>query len=386
MNYYNEYEPFAVEWLKELIREGLIPEGEIDNRSIVDVEPSDLKDFTQCHFFAGIGGWAYAARLAGWRDDRPMWTGSPPCQPFSVAGKQKGTDDERHLWPVWFRLVRECRPPIIFGEQVAAAIRQGWLDSLQEDLEAENYACAAAVLPASGIGALHKRDRLWIVAYASGSGRQGWSGSECSEQREIRQNGALCSSDRGCIAVANSNDIGHQWHERAGREAERRAEYAGIAVGSVAVTDSSDRRPIEESEQSQRDTRREPDGNSGVINTPAYANDCSRAMGNTEHSGSHDSEERRGNEEAGSGSAQGQDIPVQSQGASGCAESGDICGNGFWNEVQAVQCKDGKVRAIPTEPEIFPLANGISNRVGILRGAGNAIVPQVAAEIIKVFT
>jgi len=218
-------------------------------------------------------------------------------------------------------------------------------------LEAENYACAAAVLPASGVGALHKRDRLWIVAHSIGERSQG--------------------------RISGWQDT--QW------QMERGHSGCGSAVGSVAVTDSSDRRPIEESEQPERNSRREPDGNSGVINTLAHANDCSRAMGNTEHSGSHGSEERRGNEEAGSGSAQGQDIPVQSQGASGCAESGDICGNGFWNEVQAVQCKDGKVRAIPIEPEIFPLANGLPNRVGTLRGAGNAIVPQVAAEIIKAF-
>jgi len=375
MNYYNEFEPFAAEWLKELIREGLIPDGEVDTRSIVDVEPGDLKDFTQCHFFAGIGGWAYAARLAGWRDDRPMWTGSPPCQPFSVAGKQKGTDDERHLWPVWFRLVRECRPSIIFGEQVSSAIRHGWLDSLQEDLEAENYACAAAVLPASGVGALHKRDRLWIVAreVLDNSERKGSQGHRRSNDEERSgQNQDRSGSERGFSVnrstntVAHANDIGHQWSEGTGREAERRAEYAG--------------------------------------------NGCSRTMGDTEHSGSHGSEERRGNEEAGSGSPQGQDISLQSQGAGGCTESGDlrrVCvpladsdnsgqrsdggsvqqdqWDNTWGRCQAVQCKDGKVRAIPIEPEIFPLANGIPNRVGILRGAGNAIVPQVAAEIIRAF-
>ena len=132
--YYNEYEPYAAEWLRNLIKKGLIPNGEVDTRSIIDVSPDDLRGFTQCHFFAGIGGWAYAARLAGWPDDRPLWTGSAPCQPFSTAGQQKGTADERHLWPVFFGLIRACRPPVVMGEQVAAAVGKDWLDGVSTDL------------------------------------------------------------------------------------------------------------------------------------------------------------------------------------------------------------------------------------------------------------
>src|SRR5690606_12736770 len=111
-------DPYAADWLRNLIREGHIADGEVDTRSIVDVAPSDLVAFAQCHFFAGIGVWSHALRLAGWPDDRPIWTGSCPCQPFSAAGKRKGTEDERHLWPVFYRLIAECRPPIVLGEQV----------------------------------------------------------------------------------------------------------------------------------------------------------------------------------------------------------------------------------------------------------------------------
>ena len=164
MNYYNEWDKFAAEWLKQLIRDGLIPDGEVDSRSIADVEKSDLNGFTQCHFFAGIGGWSRALQLAGWSSDRPVWTGSPPCQSFSTAGKGKGKDDERHLWPVFFNLIRECQPTAVFGEQVAAAIRHGWLDDLQDDFEAEGYASGAVVLPSGSIGAFHKRDRLFFTA------------------------------------------------------------------------------------------------------------------------------------------------------------------------------------------------------------------------------
>lgn len=112
--YYNEIDPFAAQWLRELIKAGHIAPGEVDTRSIENVAADDLAGFTQCHFFAGIGTWSYALRCAGWPDDRPVWTGSCPCQPFSAAGKRKGTADERHLWPAFFRLISQCRPDVIF--------------------------------------------------------------------------------------------------------------------------------------------------------------------------------------------------------------------------------------------------------------------------------
>jgi DNA (cytosine-5)-methyltransferase 1 len=165
--YYNEHDPYAAQWLRNLVASGHIAPGDVDERSIVDVRPDDLRGYTQCHFFAGIGGWSYALWLAGIPDDRPVWTGSCPCQPFSAAGKGKAGDDGRHLWPAWFSLIRECRPAIVFGEQVEAAIGWGWLDLVFSDLEAEGYACGASVLPACGVGAPHIRQRVWFVADAS---------------------------------------------------------------------------------------------------------------------------------------------------------------------------------------------------------------------------
>ena len=164
--YYNEIDPFAAKWLRNLIAAGHIAPGDVDERSIKDVAPEDLRGYAQCHFFAGIGVWSHALRLAGWPDDRPVWTGSCPCQPFSVAGAGAGVADERHLWPVWFDLIRECRPSVVFGEQVEAAIKHGWLDLVQTDLERENYACGAVCIPAASVGAPHRRQRLWFVADA----------------------------------------------------------------------------------------------------------------------------------------------------------------------------------------------------------------------------
>lgn len=162
--YYNENDPYAAEWLRRLMLLGCIAEGEVDERSIVDVQPDDLRGFEQCHFFAGIGGWSYALRLAGWPDDRPAWTGSCPCQPFSEAGERKGFEDERHLWPCLARLLKARRPPIFFGEQVPEAIKLGWLDVVASDLEDAGYALGSAVLSACVVEARQERERLWYVA------------------------------------------------------------------------------------------------------------------------------------------------------------------------------------------------------------------------------
>lgn len=171
--YYNEIEPFAAQWLRNLIAAGHIAPGEVDERSIEDVHPSDLQGFTQCHFFAGIGVWSHGLRLADWPDDRPVWTGSCPCQPFSSAGKGAGFADERHLWPAWHHLISECRPAVIFGEQVAGADAGPWLDLVQDDLEAVGYAFGAVPFPAAGVGAPHIRDRLYWVADSSSARLEG---------------------------------------------------------------------------------------------------------------------------------------------------------------------------------------------------------------------
>lgn len=167
--YYNESDPFAVEWLRQLIREGMIAEGVVDSRSIEDVVPEDLKGFTQHHFFAGIGVWSYALRQSGWPDDFPVWTASLPCQPFSTAGKKRGTNDKRHLWPVFFRLTQEFRPDVLFGEQVASPAGRAWADIVARDLENENYACAQIITGDAALGGWTRRERLyWVAAHPDG--------------------------------------------------------------------------------------------------------------------------------------------------------------------------------------------------------------------------
>ncbi len=166
--YYNEIDNYAAQWLRNLIAAGHIAPGDVDERSIEEVTADDIKGYTQCHFFAGIAGWSYALRLAGWPDDREVWTGSCPCQPFSVAGSQGGAADKRHLWPAFFRLISERRPATVFGEQVASAPGRDWLCAVRLDLETLAYAVGAADLCAAGVGAPHIRQRLWWVADSNG--------------------------------------------------------------------------------------------------------------------------------------------------------------------------------------------------------------------------
>jgi DNA (cytosine-5)-methyltransferase 1 len=172
MNYYNEYDKDAARWLRNLISKGLIPEGHVDDRSISEVTANDLEGYTQCHFFAGIGGWSLALQLAGWSSKRPVWTGSCPCQPFSTAGKGLGEKDERHLWPELYRLINEWNPATVFGEQVASPSGRRWLDGVRTDLEKLEYAVGCADLCAAGVGAPHIRQRLYWVGHSSSKGLQ----------------------------------------------------------------------------------------------------------------------------------------------------------------------------------------------------------------------
>ena len=440
MNYYNEWDSFAADWLRELIKDGLIPYGEVDNRSIADVRPEDLKEFTQCHFFAGIGGWSRALQLAGWSSDRPVWTGSPPCQSFSTAGKGKGKDDERHLWPVFFNLIRECKPPTVFGEQVAAAIRYGWLDDLQTDFEKEGYAAGAFVLPAGGIGAPHKRERLFFVA--DSQSKRGYRGlrsihQENEEQQTRKEQGQDRTSKRidggSTDFVADSHNERHEWSQEAGRQARSGVEH----TGSVSMADTKSGRH-KQSEQfsngcsSQSDKRQSDSSGNCESQRQLMADSCGERCGGKEWGG--EAEEKgqseRYSSERSSDSSVANSINARPQGRiqgredsqredinghARCSGSTDTLGDTehdgsheaeigrstgasqaesgmlelersdslFWGSSQVIYCRDGKHRPIPTEPALFPLAHGISNRVGILRGAGNAIVPQAAAEIIK---
>ncbi|KMV69564.1 hypothetical protein AI29_00630 [bacteria symbiont BFo2 of Frankliniella occidentalis] len=331
--YYNEFDPKAAAWLRELIKQGHIADGVVDDRSITDVKPEDLAGFTQCHFFAGIGGWSYALRLAGIPDDFPCWTGSPPCQPFSVAGKQLGQLDERHLAPTFMRLVDECKPAILFGEQVSAAIGKHWLDDLFTELERQSYACGSAVLPACSVGAPHKRDRLFFGAVNR-------LANSCRERDHQRS----------------------EYPALQGRS--KKAKQDRMGCGAMRVADTNGKRPQGEWANSNPKRRKGPDIRQ--VGLCDGAGDFSSSLANTNYD----------RQSTGEGGREGfRDEQGDNAGRSGS--------HGFWSNPDWLGCRDGRFR--PVEPGTFPLANGIPARVGRLRGYGNAIVPQVAAEFIGAF-
>jgi DNA (cytosine-5)-methyltransferase 1 len=325
--YYNEIDPYAAQWLRNLIAAGHIAPGDVDERSIVDVRANDLRGYQQAHFFAGIGGWSYALRLAGWPDDRPVWTGSCPCQPFSAAGKGAAADDERHLWPAWFSLIAQCGPGTIFSEQVEAAIGWGWIDAVFSDLEAQGYACGSAVLPACGIGAPHIRQRLWFVGHADGSRLKARDAEPIGTGTRSEQ-----SSQSGShieLADANGGDAGAEGLQRRGKQRQLTQDGRTMRMGNTDDA-RSQRRGIDPREHANQCTV-------GAASEPhVLGNTASKQMGRARQP---------------------------------------------WQDCVWLPCTDGKAR--PVEPGTFPLAHGIPGRVGRLRAYGNAIVPQVAAEFIQ---
>ena len=336
MNYYNEFDPFAAARLRELIKDGLIADGDVDERPIQEIKPDEIRHYTQCHFFAGIGGWSYALRLAGWGDTRRVWTGSPPCQPFSAAGKQAGKKDERHLWPEFFRLISECRPPVIFGEQVSSAISHNWFDDLQTDLERENYATGMVVLPAASVGAPHKRDRLWFVADAeSKRGRKG----QQDNQRGFSGSDAKQGAERE-RSVANGSTVGK----------------------------SNSNRCSERCETTTTTRHRSTDDSTSWVDS---------TLGNAKHDGSHGSEVTGSAATAGDNSEEGANISGESTGTGRPDQSGDIC---HWSDSQFIYCRDGKYRPIPTEPNIQLVVDGLS---GFLGSGSNAYSETVEEKVIN---
>ncbi|MBD8531535.1 MULTISPECIES: DNA cytosine methyltransferase [unclassified Massilia] len=345
-NYYNEIDKYAAEWLVELIAAGHIAPGVVDTRSIEDVHPADLQDFAQCHFFAGIGVWSLALRRAGWPDDRPVWTGSCPCQPFSAAGQGAGFADERHLWPAFYHLIKQhdewCRaqkrrPPVILGEQVASKDADPWIDLVHADLEALGYAFGAVPFPSAGVGAPHIRDRLYWVANAGGERRgrrQGATHGRLDDRTHAGRfqgnDGAVGDGEAGIVRLADT-DGGNASAERQQRSGEQRQQPEDGSVISLADASRSGRRE-----------ERADGGGRGI-------GDCQEGI----TSGSIDG---------------GSDL-----------RPGPT--NGYWRDADWLGCRDGKWR--PVEPGTFPLAHGAASRVGRLRAYGNAINAEAARVFIE---
>ena len=129
-------------------------------------------------------------------------TGGYPCQPFSQAGKRRGEEDDRHLWPEMYRLIKIVRPRWVIAENVAGHISMG-LDTVLSDLEAEDYTCWTFVIPACAIDAKHRRDRVWIVGYSKNMQRNGEHDNATESKRQISKFRAA-SSEKVISNTANN--------------------------------------------------------------------------------------------------------------------------------------------------------------------------------------
>ncbi len=328
--YYNEIDPYCVQWLRNLIRAGAIASGDVDDRPIQEVQPADVAGYTQCHFFAGLGGWSHAARLAGWPDDRPLWTGSCPCQPFSVAGGRKGIEDARHLWPDFHRLIRPSRPAVVMGEQTSSTPGYAWLHGVESDLEAEAYTFRAVDIPACSVNAPEIRNRLYWVA--------------CTEDQESgRRRVCRPGESRGPDKVRSSGEF-------TGRGEGMRlacSDDAGLAVGSLAGDQRGDVR-------SEGAAALSGGAGNGGFGQP-HGDGCG-------WTGLRVSARR----------------PQQAD-ADAVRPS-----EGFWDDWQLIgPDPDGNYRRI--KPGLAPLVARVSGHVGQIRAYGNAINAELAAEVIRAF-
>jgi len=318
-----------------------------------------VNERTHLDLFSGIGGFALAAKWNGFRtvafcDCEPyaqavlkkhwpdvhvhgdirevrgelyagvtLLTGGFPCQPFSVAGKQRGKTDDRYLWPEMLRVIREARPAWIVGENVAGIVNMA-LDQVHADLEAEGYEVESLIIPACAVDAPHRRDRVWIVAHSKYNGQ-----SPGAERRGVKEAARIKS--QGAHESLNSQGAGL------------------LSAPEYDVEDSS-RKQLEEclNPRGEEGTHFEPSGSSQGVS----------ASKNVAHSES---------------------VGIQRLRASWIQES-----HSYDCEGLSLRQNQGSQHSqwLP-EPDVGRVAHGISNRTHRLKGLGNAIVPQVAAEIIR---
>lgn len=344
MNYYNDNDPKKTAWLRQLIKDGLIPAGDVDQRSIQEVHASDLIGYTQHHFFAGIGGWSFALQLAGYPSHEPVCSVSCPCQPFSQTGLGLGVADPRHLWPEFFRLTRAANFPVVFGEQVASPDGLAWLDGVSADMESSGYTFSAVDLCAAGVGAPHLRQRLFWVAYAPGQRRDRINPRLREETKRRLREADLLQTAGSCTDVSLADGMQfrrHQGTRQHGQEQSSRSRESESPEhsGTVWLADATCPR-------CERCFRTEP----AIM--PCAECEALR-MGNANGAGPQGRQFHRNGED--------EWTP--------------------WSSSVAILGTDGRARRI--KPGILPLADGVPNRVALIGGAGDAIVPLLASEFIQ---
>jgi DNA (cytosine-5)-methyltransferase 1 len=333
---------------------------------------------THLDLFSGIGGFALAARWAGietvqFVEYEPyaqkvlaknfpkipiagdifefdatkflgvgLVTGGFPCQPFSVAGKQLGNKDDRAIWPQMLRVIREARPTWVIGENVSGIIQME-LDNVLSDLEGEGYTTQTLVIPAAGVDAKHRRERVWILAHTTGTRRSGGEGCMETDGCNLREEVQTRLGTSEDLANSNSGLC-----NRENQEIFTGGNTTNNGSEDVASSNSSND-PHQEGERKEGNSGSESsgaNGRSGIRKTDVANSMCKRQSGQGEYVKSFNSEKNK-------------------EGEAGYVKS-----------------NSGPVLWLP-EPDVGRVANGVPSRVDRLKGLGNAIVPQVAFEIMR---
>jgi DNA (cytosine-5)-methyltransferase 1 len=295
-------------------------------------------------------------------------TGGFPCQPFSIAGKQKGTGDDRHLWPEMFRIIKTFKPKFVIGENVKGLIniQDGVVfETVCTDLESEGYEVQAFNIPAAGVGAPHRRERIWILATLGNSELNGSSTTKIT---------------RSIIETSNNNKKG----ENATREFEgtSKSRYSQ----DVANTESERTRSNNEGiRQGISGTNRGQE----TIETKEYVENSRRALQQgTVFQRENENEIRKGNADQSQRSSSSPEYDV----ANPSSEQSHSNDNGQEqreiSQQEQIELGGGSGGTLwPSnwefEPNVGRVANGVPGRVHRLKGLGNSIVPKIAEEIGK---
>ena len=288
-------------------------------------------------------------------------TGGFPCQPFSVAGKQAGTDDDRHLWPVMFRIIQELTPRWVIGENVKGLtnIQDGVVfETVCSDLEGAGYEVRAFNIPAAGVGAPHRRERIWIIASLVNANSDGSSATTIGGSVEKTSNDDQEGQNKTRESERTSRRERDENMEDSRRTLQSRTELRETNEDEVREGYANQhQRSGSPSESNVADTyARLSNGTYEEVQSRGQTFDTSSEgindVANTESSNRHDNE------------------AVTRDGGSSTQEvfgdGGSVPGESTWWH---------------TEPDVGRVAHGVPGRVYRLKGLGNSIVPKIAEEI-----
>ena len=315
-----------------------------------------------------------------WRGRIDILTGGFPCQPYSSAGRRLGTEDDRHLWPEMLRAIREIKPRWVVGENVSGLL--SWnegvvFEEVQTDLEAEGYEVQAFVLPAAGVGAPHRRDRVWIIAHCESNRDRGglsrmestddsqWKSKECRKNNDQHR-------DNGTIRDAPNTKISDQWSGlRTNGKKEQRRGRSGDASAQETTSDTQDyrcgRREGRQCGDKQRRRVQPEEREGGELGSEASGRGRERFDTDTGNKG------LQGDEQHGASD------PEQRQPGS-LRSIAKLPQSEYWSEWPTEPPLRGRDDGIPEQLDGITFSKW---RTESIKGYGNAIVPQVALQIFK---